>query len=170
MVNFQVIRVAINFKGLSVVIQVHFSRLHYYEKLVRMKGTGKGMRGSKINEITVDDIKNVFKGNEWVYSRWFLDSNFDENLREFNSRRLDIRSMGLESFLKLPYNKIPFSRVNNVIKSDSSRRKLVSFLLRLHSGINLNTMGSSRRYESYRKVIMHSLEELLQLEGFPIHI
>ena len=58
-----------------------------FEELVRMKGSGSKMRGiSGINEITRTDIERVFKGNEWVYGRWYSNKDFTSNLKEFNKK------------------------------------------------------------------------------------
>lgn len=109
-----------------------------FERLIAMKGSGDSMKCG-INKITVEDIFNVFKGNEWVAARWVSQLSFSENLKEFNNRRNDIRLMGLEAFIQ-EYNPIAYERFSSILKK--GRTKFDAFLLELHVDLDANDLVS----------------------------
>jgi len=143
--------------------------LNGYKQLVRMKGSGSRMKGtSGINEITTIDIESVFKGNEWVYTRWYSNPKFTSNLNKFNERRLDIRSLRLNNFIQ-KYYPIAYARFyENILKN--KRPQLQSFLSELHPALDLSYLKAAASNDAYIKAITRALSELLRQEHYPIKI
>ena len=132
--------------------------LNGFEELVRMKGA----------EVTRADIERVFKGNEWVYARWYSDPEFSVNLKDFNNRRRDIRIMKLDKFIK-EYNPIAYARFyENIIKN--KRKQLQYFLSELHPSLDLSEVISAAAGSPYQEQITRAFSELLRQYNYPIRI
>ena len=143
--------------------------LEGYEKLIRMKGTGQRMPGtSGINEITRKDIEQVFRGEEWVYARWYSDRDFTSNLKEFNNKRRDIRSMTLDKFIKT-YNPIAYARFYENILKDK-RPQLQLFLSELHPTLDISSVIAAGTDSIYLKEITRAFSWLLRQDNYPIKI
>jgi len=87
--------------------------------------------------IDIEDIKHVFKGNEWIVALWTKDSKFDTNLETFNLKRRDIRIMGLKGFIQ-ENNPIAYERFSDIL--EKGRTEFDSFLLELHSDLATNDL------------------------------
>ncbi len=69
---------------------------------VMKSSDGSGPNG----EWTESDIKTLFSSNQWVYQNWLSDSNFKDNLVEFNIRKNLYTSQGLEEFINQKYSTV----------------------------------------------------------------
>ncbi len=128
-----------------------------FEQLVRMKGS-----------ITKADIENVFKGNSWVYARWYSDKDFTLNLEEFNDKKADIKTLRLDEFIK-KYNPIAYARFyENVLKDN--RKQLQSFLSELHPTLDLKEVYKAAAGSPYLTQITRAFSELLRQNNYPIKI
>ena len=140
-----------------------------FEELIRIDGAGDSMGGpSGIREIIEADIERVFKGNEWVYGRWYSNNKFSSNLKEFNEKRKAIREMKLDEFIKL-YNPIAYNRFYvNILKD--KRPQLQSFLSELHPSLDISKVIKAAAGSPYQAEIIRALSELLRQYNYPIKI
>lgn len=150
--------------------------LRGYEKLIAIRGSGKKIGGiSGLNEITVQDIESVFKGEEWVYARWYANRDFKDNLESFNMRRKQIRVWGLEEFIK-KNNPVAYNRFyeNVLLKQRDSFQDLLSQIHPIPKGhkfaqlLDINRITNAKGNKLYLTEITRYLTNLLHIYGSPI--
>jgi hypothetical protein len=150
--------------------------LRGFERLISMKGSGNPIKGiSNLNEITEKDIESVFKGDEWVYARWYSLPEFSDNLGKFNERRMDIRILGLEKFIA-EYNKVAYNRFykNILVKSRGSFQKLLVEIHPIPQGhqlrqfLDIDRVINAKSNKAYLTEIMRYITNLVHLYGSPI--
>lgn len=97
--------------------------------------------------------------NEWVYGRWYSDRKFSSNLEDFNNKRADIRTLGLDNFME-KYNPIAYNRFYvNILKD--KRLQLQLFLSELHPSLNIKDVINAAAGSPYQAEITRAFSELL---------
>lgn len=121
--------------------------------------------------ITETDIENEFRkfGDDylWIIENWFSEPKFKDNLKLFNQRKDDVKSMSLDGFIFVHYRNA-FSRFfNDMLKTGRvSVRKIIEIL---HPYVDVSELVNLGINDDHIGPYVPVFTEILRRLGNPVH-
>jgi len=119
------------------------------------------------------DIENEFGkfGDKYrvIMENWLSDPYFNDNLRTFNLRKNDIKSMSIDQFIKEHYPNAYDRFYVNMLKTKVKKLKIVDIIQALHPGSAVSGLVNLGTSDDYIGPYSRVFTEILRLYNYPVH-
>ncbi len=122
-------------------------------------------------KIDQGDIRNEFRkiGSDylWIGENWINQRSFDSNLKEFNIRKEDIKSMTIDKFIEKYYPSAYNRFYVNILQKH--RGQVGSLIQRFHKNIDISDLLALGRNDPNIKEFTQIFSEILKDYNYPIY-